>query len=77
MSKLERGTIVERVKCGLRKAKANGTKLGRPKAEVDKDNGIEFRRKNKSIRQIASEMSLFRGTVERTLKMCLCVSQKH
>ncbi len=71
MSKLERDIIAERVKGGLRKAKANGKCLGRPKSEVDTDKIIEYRRQNKSIRQIASEMNLSRGTVERTLKMCL------
>jgi IS30 family transposase len=30
---------------------------------------IEYRKQNKSIRQIASEMSLSRGTVERTLRI--------
>ncbi len=71
MSKLERDIIAERVRGGLRKAKANGKKLGRPKNEVDTDKVIECRKQNKSIRQIASEMNLSRGTVERTLKMCL------
>ena len=35
MSKLERDIIAERVKGGLRKARANGKQLGRPKSEVD------------------------------------------
>ncbi len=69
MSKLERDIIAERVKGGLRKARANGKRLGRPKSEVDTDKIVEYRRQNKSIRQIASEMNLSRGTVERTLKM--------
>ena len=69
MSKLERDIITERVKGGLRKARANGKRLGRPKSEVDTDKIVEYRKQNKSIRQIASEMSLSRGTVERTLKM--------
>lgn len=69
MSKLERDIIAERVKGGLRKAKAKGMRLGRPKSEVDTDKVIEYREQDKSIRQIASEMSLSRGTVERTLKM--------
>ena len=69
MSKLERDIIAERVKGGLRKARANGKRLGRPKSEVDTVKVVECRKQNKSIRQIASEMSLSRGTVERTLKM--------
>ena len=70
MSKLERDIIAERVRGGLRKAVAAGKRLGRPKAQVDSDQVIEYRKQDKSIRQIASEMSLSKGTVERTLKMC-------
>ena len=71
MSKLERDIIAERVKGGLRKARANGKRLGRPKSEVDTDKVIEYRKQNKSIRQIASEMNLSKGAVQRTLEMCL------
>ena len=71
MSKLERDIIAERVKGGLRKAKANGKKLGRPKNIVDTEKVIEYRKQNKSIRQIASELGLSRGSVERTLRMCV------
>jgi DNA invertase Pin-like site-specific DNA recombinase len=71
MAKLERDIIAERVRGGLRRAQANGKRLGRPKSDVDTDKILEYRRQNKSIRQIASEMNLSRGTVERTLKMCL------
>jgi putative DNA-invertase from lambdoid prophage Rac len=71
MATLERDIIAERVRGGLRRAKANGKRLGRPKHTVDTEKVIEHRKQNKSIRQIASEMNLSRGTVERTLKMCL------
>ncbi len=71
MATLERDIIAERVRGGLRKAKANGKRLGRPKHTVDTEKVVEHRKQKKSIRQIASEMNLSRGTVERTLKMCL------
>ncbi len=45
--------------------------LERPKSEVDTDKVVENRKQNKSIRQIANEMNLSKGTVERTLKMRL------
>ncbi|GAX59898.1 site-specific recombinase [Candidatus Scalindua japonica] len=70
MSKLERDIIAERVKGGLRKARASGKRLGRPKNDVDTDKVIEYRKQNKSIRQIASEMNLSKGAVQRTLEMC-------
>ncbi len=69
MSKLERD-ITERVKDGLRKARANGKRLGRPKSDVYTSKVIECRNQNKSIRQIANEMCISMGTVERTLKVC-------
>jgi DNA invertase Pin-like site-specific DNA recombinase len=71
MSKLERDIIAERVKGGLRKARANGRQLGRPKSEVDTDKVIEYRKQKKSIRQIANELNLSKGVVQRTLEMCL------
>ncbi len=70
MATLERDIIAERVRGGLRKAKANGKKLGRPKNEVDTDKVIEYRKQNKSIRQIANELNLSKGTVQRTLETC-------
>ncbi len=70
MATLERDIIAERVKGGLRKAKANGKRLGRPKSEVDTDKIVEYRRQNKSIRQIANELNLSKGVVQRALEMC-------
>ena len=69
MSKLERDIIAERVKGGLRKARANGKQLGRPKSKVDTDKVIEYRSQGKSIREIAKEMGTHRCKVERTLKL--------
>ncbi len=71
MSKLERDIIAERVKGGLRKARANGKQLGRPKGEVDIAKVIEYRKQDKSIRQIARELNLSKGAVQRTLERCL------
>jgi DNA invertase Pin-like site-specific DNA recombinase len=68
MSKLERDIIAERVKGGLRKAKANGKQLGRPRSEIDTDKVIEYRKQNKSIRQIAKELGLSNNMVYRTLQ---------
>ena len=71
MSTLERDIIAERVKGGLRKARANGKRLGRPRSAVDTDKVVEYRKQNKSIRQIASEMNLSKSAVQRTLETCL------
>ena len=68
MSTLERNIIAERVRGGLRKAKANGKRLGRPKNIVDTEKVIEYRKQNKSIRQIAKELGLSNNLVFRTLQ---------
>ena len=69
MSKLERDIIAERVKGGLRKARANGKRLGRPETGVDVNKVIEYKEQGKSIREIAKDMGLSRGKAERTLKL--------
>ena len=71
MSTLERDIIAERVKGGLRKAKAKGRRLGRPKSKIDISKLIEYRKQKMSIRRIAVEMSLSKGTIEKALKMCV------
>ncbi len=72
MAKLESDIIKERVRGGLRRARANGVKLGRPKSTVDTEKILEYRKQGKSVREIAKEMGLHRSKVARTLKtMCL------
>ncbi len=68
MSKLERDIIAERVKGGLRKARANGKQLGRPNDDVDISNVIKCKEQGMSIREIAKDLGLSRSKVERTLK---------
>ena len=53
MAKLERDIIVERVKAGMRKAKEQGKRLGRPKAMVDVDTIISLRQQGLSLQAIA------------------------
>jgi len=69
MSKLERDIIAERVKGGLRKARANGKRLGRPNSDVDISKVIECKEQGKSIREIANDLGIHRSKVERTLKL--------
>ncbi len=68
MAKLERDIIAERVRGGLRRARANGKRLGRPETGVDSNKVIDYKKQGKSIREIAKEMGLHRSKVERTLK---------
>ncbi len=49
----------------------NGNRLGQPKNTIDENKVVEYRKQNKSIRQIANELNLSKGVVQRTLEMCL------
>ncbi len=68
VAQLERDIIAERVKAGLRRAKENGKKLGRPKGtalDVEKIRGL--RSDGLSLQQIATELNTSKTTVSRLL----------
>ncbi len=68
MAQLERDIISERVKAGLRNAKANGKDLGRPPVnEKTKRKIKELRKKGVSIRGVAERLKIGKSTVERNL----------
>ena len=61
-AEFEASLIKERVKAGLRNAKAKGKRLGRPQLRND-DRIIELRAKGKTIRQIAEALNVSKSTV--------------
>jgi len=63
VAQLERDIIAERVKAGLRRAKENGKKLGRPRATVDTEKIHRLRSQGLSLRAIAKETGVSRTTV--------------
>ena len=65
VAQLERDIIAERVRAGLRRARANGSKIGRPTAKVDRDKLLELRQEGLSLRQIAERLSVSKSTVAR------------
>jgi len=67
VAQLERDIIAERVKAGLRRAKENGKKLGRPRVNVDPNKVRELRLLGLSFRTIAQELSVSRMTIARVL----------
>ena len=67
VAELERSLIVERVRAGLRNAKAKGKKLGRPRVVVDSARIIRLRAQGRSIREIANELGYSRSLVHKTL----------
>jgi len=68
VAQLERDIIAERVKAGLRRAKENGKKLGRPRAEVSKGEIYRLHSHGLSLRKIATQLNISRSTVARYLK---------
>ena len=67
VAQLERDLIRERVSAGLRNARANGKKLGRPKSAVGRERILELKAQGRSLRQIAANLGVGYGTVRARL----------
>jgi DNA invertase Pin-like site-specific DNA recombinase len=65
VAELERGLIVERVKAGLRNARAKGKQLGRPKKILDTKRITTLRAQGVGWKRIAAEMGVGVGTIYR------------
>jgi DNA invertase Pin-like site-specific DNA recombinase len=77
VAELERSLIVERVKAGLRNARAKGKKLGRPRVELDECRVHALRESGASWRAISRQLGLSLGTTRRASQRCaknLCAS---
>jgi DNA invertase Pin-like site-specific DNA recombinase len=68
MSELERSTIVERVKSGMRRAKLEGRQIGRTRLDVDREQVVEDRRSGLSLTQVAKRHNISRASVCRLMK---------
>jgi DNA invertase Pin-like site-specific DNA recombinase len=67
VAQLERDLIQERVTAGIRNARANGKKLGRPKSGVDREEILELKAQGHSLREIAARLGGGYGTVRARL----------
>jgi DNA invertase Pin-like site-specific DNA recombinase len=65
MAQFERSLIQERVRAGLRNAKAKGVRIGRPKLAVDARRIAEFRAAGHSWSEICEKTGLSKGTAQR------------
>jgi len=68
VAQLERDIIRERVKMGLRRARANGKRLGRPRASIDIEKLHRLHCEGLSHRQIAVELGISHASVGRILR---------
>lgn len=65
MSEFERALIQERVRAGLRNARAKGKKIGRPRATIDRSQVEELRKQGWGWNRIARALGVGPGTVLR------------
>jgi DNA invertase Pin-like site-specific DNA recombinase len=65
VAELERSLIVERVKAGLRNARAKGKRLGRPRVIVDRRRIAALRAQGLGWKRIAANLGIGVGTVIR------------
>ena len=67
MAEFERSLIQERVKAGLRNARAKGKKFGRPRAQVDALRVSELRRDGLSWSQVCRTLNVSKGSAQRSV----------
>jgi DNA invertase Pin-like site-specific DNA recombinase len=67
VAELERSLIAERVKAGLRNARAKGKRLGRPRVAVDAARVGALRAHGRSWREITVEMAISKGSAQRAV----------
>jgi len=67
VAELERSLIAERVRAGLRNARAKGKRLGRPRVVVDAARIATLRVQGRSWREICAETGISKGTAQRSL----------
>ena len=67
IAELERSLIIERVPAGMRRAKLEGRRLGRPPLNVDRDALIRDRNRGQSLKQIAKLYGISKASVVRVL----------
>jgi DNA invertase Pin-like site-specific DNA recombinase len=67
MAEFERSLIQERVRAGLRNARAKGKKFGRPRARVDADQVAALRREGLSWSQVCRTLNVSKGSAQRSV----------
>src|SRR5215471_17789486 len=68
VAELERCLIRERVVMGLSRARKQGTRLGRPRVQVNPDRVAELRAQKRSWAEIAATLRISRGAAQRAAK---------
>jgi DNA invertase Pin-like site-specific DNA recombinase len=67
ISELERSLIRERVRAGMRRARLEGQRLGRPRLELDREAILRDRNRGLSLAELAKSYRTSRTTIRRIL----------
>ena len=67
VAEFERDLLIERTQAGLRRAKTEGKKLGRPRAmtEAEESEALAMRSEGSSLAEAAAAMNVIRSAIER------------
>ena len=68
-AELERSILIERVRAGMARARAEGKRIGRPERRVDLELLARLRAEGRSIRQIARDLAVPSSTIAKRLKL--------
>jgi len=68
IAELERNLIVERVRAGMRRARAEGRQIGRAPLNVDREQVVRDRLSGMSLTQVAKRHSISRASVCRLMR---------
>ena len=68
MAELERCLIVERVRAGIRRARAEGRQIGRARLDVNREQVVRDRQSRMSLTQVAKKHGISRASVCRLMK---------
>jgi DNA invertase Pin-like site-specific DNA recombinase len=68
IAELERNLIVERVRAGMRRAKLEGRRIGRPPLEVDREAVLHDRARGHSLTDLAKTYRISRTSVIRVIQ---------
>lgn len=68
IAELERNLIIERVRAGMRRARLEGQRIGRPRINVDREGILRDRTRGRSLSELAKAYGISRASVVRVLQ---------
>lgn len=68
IAELERNLIIERVRAGMRRARLEGQRIGRPRLEVDHQSLLKDRARGLSLTELAKTYRVSRAYISKVLK---------